>query len=72
MSYEEDKSVSEGKRQQAHKTSVTEADHIAADVAHYHRMAQASHTWSVRNGSQNALATRFGITALPGNEAEPA
>jgi hypothetical protein len=72
MSYEDDKSVSEGKRQIAHKNAATVADHTTADSDHYHRLAQASHTWGIRNGSQNALATRFGISALPGNEQEPA
>jgi hypothetical protein len=71
MSYEEDKSVSEGKRQVAHKNASVEADHITAETDHLHRLAKAGHTWGIKNGAQNALATRYSITALPGNEAEP-
>jgi hypothetical protein len=71
MSYNEDISVSEGKRQVAHKAAVTEIDHRTAETDHLHRLAAASHKWSVHNGAQEALASRYGVAALIGAEQEP-
>ena len=72
MSYEDDKTLSESKKQIAHKAAVTETDHRQADIDHLHRMAAASHKWLVHNGAQEALASRYGVTALIGSEQESA
>jgi hypothetical protein len=71
MSYQDDYTASHNKYQSDLKASTTDATARAADIAHFHRLAQASHKWGIRNGSQEALKN-LGVTGLPGNEAEPA
>jgi hypothetical protein len=71
MSYEDDKTLSENKRQNDHKAASNETAHRQADIDHYHRMAAASHKWGIHNGSQAALNS-LGVNSLIGSEQEPA
>ena len=53
--YKDDVAVSESQRQVDKAATPTAAGIKAADIAHYQRLAVASHKWGVQNGSIAAL-----------------
>jgi hypothetical protein len=55
VAYQDDLSVSEAARQQAHKAATTDAQHRQADIDHYTRLVTAGRKWNVRNEAMQAL-----------------
>jgi hypothetical protein len=65
MSYEDDKTVSENKRQVDHKNAGNQTDHTNADVNHYRRLLTAAHVWKVKNNAYEWLQSHgYGPQAL--------
>ena len=62
MSYASDIVNSECLRQAGHKSAVTQADHTAADVAHFQRMLLAECTWPGNSNSALAALKSLGAS----------